>query len=265
MDLRFFFMGAGWVLLALLALYVLVGIGFRLMETRLLYHPTQTPMADCPLPEGVEILRIGAERGLFAPVGSDTLVVFYHGNGSRACNWRFLGPNHMGPLGVDTLVMEYPGYADDPRIPSKTALLATAREARDWARTRYARVIAIGNSIGTAPAAHHAAGGGADQVILFAPFSSMLALLREKGFVYPGWVLKNDYDLAADLAIKAPPTVIVHGADDTLIPARHSAALARALESQGVPVTRILRPGKEHNGLFDDAFFNAFLAEHLAR
>ena len=256
---------AGWVLLALVVLYILVGIGFRLLETRLLYHPTDTPMADCPLPDGVEIVDVGGERGLFTPAGSDTLVVFYHGNGSRACNWRYLGPRHLKPLGVDTLVMEYPGYADDPRTPSKAALLGTAKAARDWGRARYARVVAFGNSIGTAPAAHHAGWGGADQLILFAPFDSMLSLLRGKGYVYPGWMLGNDYDLVADLSQGVPPTVIIHGTADTLIPERHSAALAAALEAQGVPVSRILRPDRGHGGLFDDEFFNPFLEEYLVR
>jgi len=255
--------GLGWGMLALFVVYCLVGIGFRLMETRLLYHPDQTPIAQCPLPEGVAQIAVGGERGLLTATGSDTLVVFYHGNGSRACNWRFLGPNHLAQAGVDTLVMEYPGYADDPRTPSQEALLSTARAARDWGRARYGRVIAFGNSIGTAPAAHHAAAGGADRLILFAPFDSMLSLLRGKGFVYPRALLKNDYDLIADLLAGAPPTIIVHGTEDTLIPAHHSAALAAALEAQGTPVTRILRPDRGHGGLFDNAFFDPFIAEHL--
>ncbi len=265
MDSHILLIRAGWLLLALIGLYSIVGIGFRLVETKLLYHPDDTPMSACPLPQGVELVDIGGERGLLTPVGSDTLVVFYHGNGSRACNWRYLGVNHLGPLGVDTLVVEYPGYADDPRTPSKDGLLGVAAVARDWGRARYDRVIAFGNSIGTAPAAHHAADGGADKLILFAPFDSMYSLLWGKGFVYPRWALANDYDLAEDLAAGAPPTVIVHGDADTLIPEHHSRALAEALEAQGVPVTRILRPGLGHGGLFNDAFFNPFLEEHVLR
>lgn len=263
MDLRMVLSWVGWGLLALVVVYVLVGAGFRLMETRLLYHPSDTPMGECPLPDGVAMVDVDGERGFLTATGADTLVVFYHGNGSRACNWRFLGPNHLARFGVDTLVMEYPGYAGDARAPSRAALLATARVARDWARARYGRVIAFGNSIGTGPAAHHAAGGGADRLILFAPFESMLSLLRGKGFAYPGWLLRNAYDPVADLSAGAPPTVIVHGEADTLIPPRHSAALAAALEARGVAVTRILRPGRGHGGLFDDAFFDPFLAEHL--
>ena len=269
MDSRTLLTWGGWLLLAPIVLYVLAGIGFRVLERRLLYHPVATPLSECPLPEGVEHARIGAERGLYTPAGpsgapSDTLVVFYHGNGSRACNWRYLGPNHLRPLGIDTLVMEYPGYAGDPRPVSKAGLLGVAEAARDWGRARYPRVVAFGNSIGTAPAAHHAAGGGADRLVLFAPFDSMLALLRTKGFAYPRWLLRDDYDLLADLAAGAPPTVIVHGLDDTLVPAERSRVLAAALKARGVPVTRIVRPGLGHGGLFDDGFLNPFLAEHVA-
>ena len=249
-----------------LALYLLVGCGWwAYAETRLLYHPTDDPMAECPLPEGVELVALGNERGLFTPAGSDTLVVFYHGNGSRACNWRYLGPNHLKPLGVDTLVVEYPGYADDPRIPSKAGLHGAAQAAHNWASTRYDRVIAFGNSIGTGPASHHAGLGGVERLVLFAPFDSMLALLRGKGFVYPRFVLSNDYDVAESIGSERPEVVIVHGGRDDLIPASHSAALAEALEAKGMPVTRILRPDSGHNGLFDDAFFDPFLAEHVVR
>lgn len=252
----------------MLALYVLVGFGWwAFAETRLLYHPTDDPMAECPLPDGVEIIALGSERGLFTPVGdgegSDTLVVFYHGNGSRACNWRFLGPNHLAPLGVDTLVVEYPGYADDPRTPSKAGLHGAAEAAHAWSAGRYDRVIAFGNSIGTGPASHHAGLGGVDRLVLFAPFDSMLALLRGKGFVYPRFVLSNDYDVVEAVGEERPDVVIVHGARDTLIPATHSADLATTLEAKGMVVTRILRPEAGHNGLFDDAFFDPFLVEHV--
>ncbi len=248
------------------ALYVVVGFGWwAYAETRLLYHPTDDPMAQCPLPEGVDLVALGSERGLFTPAGSDTLVVFYHGNGSRACNWRFLGPNHLKPLGIDTLVVEYPGYADDPRSPSKAGLHAAAEAAHAWAAGRYGRVIAFGNSIGTGPASHHAGLGDVDQLVLFAPFDSMLALLRGKGFVYPRFVLSNDYDVAEAIGDKKPEVVIVHGATDTLIPASHSAALEADLTAKGMSVKRILLPGIGHSGLFDDAFFNPFLAQHVVK
>ena len=246
------------------ALYGVVGLGWwAWAETRLLYHPTDTPMAECPLPDGVEMVAPSGERGLFTPAGGDTLVVFFHGNGSRACNWRFLGPNHLGPLGVDTLVMEYPGYADDPRIPSKAGLFAAAEAAHGWARGRYPRIVSFGNSIGTGPAAHMAGLGGVEKLILFAPFDSMLALLRPKGFVYPRFLLSNDFDVMESLGPERPETVIVHGGADTLIPPERSAALAAAMEAKGMEVTRILRPGLGHNGLFDDDFLDGFLRGHV--
>ena len=248
------------------ALYVVVGVGWwAYAETRLLYHPTDDPIAECPLPEGAEFVALGAERGLFTPAGGKTLVVFYHGNGSRACNWRFLGVNHLKPLGIDTLVVEYPGYAGDPRSPSKGGLYGAAEAAHRWSQGRYDRVVAFGNSIGTGPASHHAGLGGVDTMVLFAPFDSMLALLRGKGFVYPRFVLSNDYDVVEAVGDARPDVVIVHGGRDTLIPPEHSAALATALTAKGMAVTRILRPDNGHGGLFDTEFFDPFLVEHVVK
>jgi acetyl esterase/lipase len=93
----------------------------------------------------------------------------------------------------------------------------------------------------------------------------MLALLRGKGFVYPRFVLSNDYDLVESIGGERPEVVIVHGGRDELIPPEHSAALAATLTAKGMAVTRILRPENGHGGLFNDAFFNPFLVEHVAK
>lgn len=244
-------------------LYIAVGIGFLLVETRLLYHPDPTPIDDCSFPEGVEVIRIDGERALLTYTGSDALVVFYHGNGSRACNWRFLGVNHLSKLGYDVLVPEFPGYAGDPRTPSSDSILATAEIMRDWAAERYSRVIVFGNSIGTGPASYHAGTGDSEQLILFAPFNSMYALLREKGFWYPRALLHNDYDNGAALIASTTPTIIVHGEDDTLIPVHHGRGLGDHLRAQGTPVTFIPRAGTGHNGLFAQPWFDDFLAGHM--
>lgn len=251
-----------WVMAGLLAVYVAVGLGFRAVETRLLYRPAERLFGDCTLPDGVEPVAMGAERGLLTATGSDAVVVFYHGNASSACNWRFLGPNHIAPRGYDTLVVEYPGYAGDPRTPSKAGLHAAADAARRWAQERYADVTVFGNSIGTAPAAHHA-GQGADRLVLFAPFDTMVSLLRGKGFWYPGWMLKNRYDLSDALGPNPPPTTLLYGALDTLIPPRHSIALADALRAKGGDVTVIERVDIGHNGFFANPEFDAFLARSL--
>lgn len=250
--------------LAVLAItYVAVGIGFRLMETQLLYHPSPRPPEECNFPPGVELAMIGPERGLLTRTGARRLLVFYHGNGESACNWRFLGPNHLAPLGYDTLVMEYPGYAGDPRKPGSDTILNAARIAHGWAAARYDEVAVMGYSIGSGPASYHAGLGGVSKLLLFAPFDSMYRLLVGKGFWYPRRLLANDYDNIAALRELPPGTVIVHGARDRLIPPSHAVALHDAIRSRGGDVSMIVRPDLGHGGLFSGADFDALLAQEL--
>lgn len=251
--------------LALIATWVAVGAGFWVFQDRLLYHPRDRALEECDLPEGVAIIEIGGERGLFASAASRTLVVFYHGNGSDACNWRFLGVNHLGPLGYDTLVMEYPGYGGDPRAPDKPGLLAVADAARDWGAANFDRVVVIGYSLGTAPAAHHAGTGEVDHLMLFAPFGRMLDIFRRKGFAYPAFLLRDDYDNIAALEDYKGPVTAVYGARDTVIPPRHARALIDALEAGGAPVEAIERADLGHWGFFESPWFDELLARRLGR
>ncbi|MFJ9414527.1 alpha/beta hydrolase [Streptomyces sp. NPDC101227] len=76
-------------------------------------------------------------------------------------------------------------------------------------------------------------------------------------------------DLAAGLA-PAVPVRLVHGADDTVVDARHSRDLAAALRSAGLPVT-LQEPGTDHAGVIMTAFDPAAnrcrptTAEHAVR
>lgn len=246
----------GKLIIAALGLYVLVGLGFRQLEHRILFHPTERVLSGCDLNQNVTLIEFRGERALLTRTGADRLVVFYHGNGGDICNWRYLGPNHLAPLGYDTLVVEYPGYGGDPRQPGKQTLLVAARAAHDWASARYKHVSVMGYSMGSAPAAHHAGLGGVEALLLFAPFDTMYGLLRPKGYWYPRALLSNDFDNVAALSGGAPPTVIVHGARDRLIPPERGQALADAIGARF-----ILREDRGHAGLMGDDRFDALLRE----
>ena len=45
---------------------------------------------------------------------------------------------------------------------------------------------------------------------------------------------------------KSPPTLVVHGADDTLVPLKQSSLLIEALENVGVPNRLIVVEGARH-------------------
>ncbi len=231
--------------------------GLFAFQTRLIYFPDDRDLADCTLPSPTHLLTIGTERALFTPAKGDHLVVFFHGNAGSACNWRFLGANHLAKLGYDTLVVEYPGYGGDDRSPSKATIEATLPTFNAWVETQdYDSVTIFGYSLGSAVGSLYAQAYDADQIILFAPFDSLYNVAVEMGYKVPRAMLTEDYDNMIALSAVDAPIYILHGDDDRVIPVHHSETLALALSDTGRDVTREIYQGKGHDGLFDSPEFD---------
>lgn len=229
-------------------------------QGKMLYYPDARALNDCNLPAGVEIWNEGVEQGLLAATDHDNLLLFFHGNAGSACNWRFLGVNHLAKLGYDVLVLEYPGYGGDPRIPSKQEIEAGLEVLANWVATQeYTRVSVMGHSLGTGAASIYARDNGAAQVVLFAPFDSIYNVALAQGLKFPRALLHEDFDNVAALADVLAPITIIHGEDDEVIPAMHSENLLRELEAAGRDVRREVRTGVGHNGLFESPAFDDFL------
>jgi len=244
--------------------YTAAGIALFFMQTQMIYLPDDRKLADCSLPEGVEFWQQGEEHGLLGADGNANLLVFFHGNADMACDWRYLGVNHLNPLGYDVLVVEYPGYGGDGRKPSKLLIEGTIDTSYNWvAQQDYDKIVVMGYSLGTGAAAIYADRYGADQVILFAPFDSIYNVARGQGMVYPRALLTEDFDNIASLATVDADISILHGQDDKVIPASHSARLAIELQAMGRSVNRVVLTGLGHQDLFTGPIFDMFLQDVL--
>ena len=226
----------------------------------MVFHPPTRALASCNLPAGVAPWAYQGEQGLLAGQGGRKLLLFFHGNAGDACNWRYLGVNHLNKLGYDVLVLEYPGYGGDARAPSMQGVEAVVAAAAGWAEAQgYRQKVAMGYSLGTGAAAVFARDHGADKVVLFSPYDSIYNVAWSMGMVFPRVLLKTDFDNVAALSGLDAPVYIVHGARDFVIPARFSEALAGQLEASGGVVSRQVLAGVGHNGLFDSPRFDAMI------
>ena len=233
-------------------------------QGKMLYYPDTRSLADCNLPEGVEIWNEGGEQALLAAADHENLLLYFHGNAGSACNWRFLGVNHLASLGYDVLVLEYPGYGGDPRTTSKKTIEVGLEVLADWvAAQEYARVSVMGYSLGTGAASIYARDNRAAQVLLFAPFDSIYNVVLAQGLTFPRALLREDFDNIAALADVAAPITIIHGEDDEVIAAMHSENLMLELVATGRDVRREVRAGIGHNGLFESPAFDDFLRHTL--
>lgn len=232
----------------------------------LIYFPDDRPLEACNLPEGVTMWHADTERGLFTGSDHPRLLVFFQGNAGSACSWRFLGVNHLEPLGYDVLVVEYPGYSGDPRQPSRANIGLAVRVVGDWVAAQdYERVVVMGFSLGTGAASLFARDFPADQVILFAPFDSIYNLAWAQGFLFPRFLLQEDFNNMVALAGVSAPIYILHGGADRVVPVRHSANLSQVLREAGRNVQRLILDGAPHHGLFDSPAFDRYMRNILGQ
>ncbi len=189
----------------------------------------------------------------------DGLVFYLHGNAGNLENW-FVNLDFWRGLNVDLFMLDYRGYGKSSgRIRSEAELLADVQAAWRVVTAAHAGrpVVLAGRSLGTGLAARLAATLPAAQrpalLLLVSPYRSLQALAATHYPLVPGALLR--YPLRSDLAFQAlaaapgprPPVLLLHGAQDSLIPSAHSDALAALLP--GAQVQHIAGAG--HNDLQD--------------
>ena len=160
------------------------------------------------------------------------VVVFAHGNGELAADWA----DEFEPMrawGWSVLLLEYPGYGGAPGTPSEASIRDAALAVFDWAaaepRLDATRIVAYGRSIGGGAAVQIAAARPVAALILESSFTSTRPLAARYGI--PGWLVRDVFDNLEALAGYRGPLLVIHGADDRLIPIDQGRALAAAVPS----------------------------------
>ncbi len=147
--------------------YAAAGIALFFMQGQLIYMPDDRQLADCNLPIGTTFWHQDNERGILADAGHDRLLIFFHGNADMACDWRYLGKNHLNTMGYDVLVMEYPGYGGDDRTPSKLLIEAMIDISHNWVSQQdYLGITVMGFSLGTGAASLYPERYGAEDNVI---------------------------------------------------------------------------------------------------
>jgi fermentation-respiration switch protein FrsA (DUF1100 family) len=122
--------------------------------------------------------------------------------------------------------MSYRGYPGSGGRPSEAALLADGLELFDWLAARVGTIVIYGESLGSAVAIHVAAEREAGAVILEAPFTAAVDVARETYPWIPARLLMRDQFLSRErIGRVEEPALIVHGADDWVVPAEHGRRL----------------------------------------
>lgn len=188
--------------------------------------------------------RGGTEGGL--------RILLIHGNAGKALHRAFWIPRlreALGPVPLDVVLLEYPGYGARPGKPTQEALVVAASEALQalW-EERADPVLLLGESLGSGVAAL-AAARHPERVrglLMVTPLPSMRAVARVHYPFFPGFLVRDAFPAREALRDLRVPLALVLAERDEVIPL----ALGRTLgEGYGGPSKAWVEAGATHNTL----------------
>jgi hypothetical protein len=213
------------------------------LQRSLLYPAPPAPRVAPTLPPGGEAVWLGedpkTEAWLLRPSSPPpyTAVLFTHGNGELIDHW-LASFRSLTNAGYAVLLLEYPGYGRSGGSPSQESITAAIVAGYDFLAKSPdvddAKIVAYGRSLGGGAACALALQRNVAALILESTFTSVRALAPRLGA--PGALVRDPYENLDAMKNLDVPTLVLHGARDTLIPVSHGEALA---EAAGVDLIRL--------------------------
>ena len=250
-----------YFLVLALVLYVFICAAVYFFQRSLQYFPVAASMNDA---EKVGLFPLmstadGSGRLLGHVTGNvgnpERVVVVFHGNGGNALGrvwllelFRKSGIEHT----TATVFAEYPGYGVrvDAGEPTESAILGDAMATFDVVKVRWpaAKIIVIGESLGTGVAVAVAAERAPDMLALISPFSSASDVAAKTyPFLPVRWLMHDTFDSMRRIANVNMPLFVVHGSADTVVPLEFGRRLFDAYPGS-VKNMKILS-GVDHNDM----------------
>jgi hypothetical protein len=260
----------GKILSILLGLYILLSVGFYLLQERIIfqadslssdfaYHFDQ-PFEEyfIPTPDGDSLNAL-----LFTtdqkPIG---FILYCHGNADNLKRWGVYASDFTR-LGYTVLMFDYRGYGKSSGSPSEENLYADAATVWNWALSNFKieKMILFGRSLGAAAASNLATHVQPDLLILETPFDEI------KNAVFPPFIpnvyvlpFKFRFSNSTFLPDVHCKKVIIHGTNDWVVPLSSANRLKPFLKADD---RFVVIEGGSHNNLREFDLYHTTLKEVL--
>ena len=179
-------------------------------------------------------------------------VLLCHGNAGDVTN-RLPYARLLAGAGLDVLLFDYRGYGRSTGRPSEEGTYADARAARGTLLARDGvhpgRLLYLGESLGGAVAARLALEHPPAGLILQSTFTSVRDMARLHYPLIPRAVVPDAYPTQSLIRDLRAPLLLLHGAQDELVPLAHAQALYAAAPQ---PKRLHVFPRSGHDDLLGD-------------
>lgn len=187
-------------------------------------------------------------------------VVFFHGNGALIDYSLDVADLYLA-RGASVLLPEYRGYGRSGGAPSQDAIVADMIRFCDAlaARTEVdpAAIVFHGQSLGGGVAAALSEHRRPAAIVLQSAFVNLTSMFGRYGV--PSFLVSNPFRNDRALARAGIPTLILHGADDEVIPIHHGRRLHEVIIGSHL----VVLPGGHNDQPHDWAEFDHTVAEFL--
>jgi len=245
-----------------------------LLERKLTFKPSSEDhggLAEIPH----ERVQFGADFGMdldgvFVDNGSDSIVLFTHGN--RHNITRFREHYHLfASLRQSFFTFDYPGYGRSPGIPTEENVYRSAQAAyahiTQCRGYHHEKIIAYGCSMGGAVAIELVQHERVACLITESTFTNTWDMAKHLYPYLPLWpLLPKRFENDRKLSYSTLPILIIHGELDPIVPVRMASELARVAAG---PTQIVLIPEANHTNSLEmgatslQSTIKGFIEKHI--
>jgi pimeloyl-ACP methyl ester carboxylesterase len=242
----------------LVVFYLLICGLLYLVQEKLIFFPQKlTKDYQFNFPQNFEEVNIRMKdnvllNGLLFKANYSKGVIFYlHGNAGSLSSWGGVASTYTD-LNYDVFIIDYRGYGkSEGSIKRQGQFFRDMQTVYDELKKRYSedKIIVLGYSIGTGPAAKIASVNHPKLLILQAPYYSLTDMMRHSYFLIPTFILKYKFKTNEFIKDCKMPVVVFHGNEDEVIYYESSLKLKELFKASD---TLITLNGQGHNGMTEN-------------
>lgn len=243
------------ILEALLIFYIVVCGLFYFFQEKLLFFPEKLDKDfKFNFNQKFEEINIKTQdnlalNGLLFKSDSSKGIVFYlHGNAGSLSTWGEVAKTYTD-LNYDVFMLDYRGFGkSEGEIENQDQLFKDLQTVYAELKKKYVenKIIVLGYSIGTGPAAKIASSNNPKLLILQAPYYSLTDMMKHSYPFIPTFILRYKFETNKFIKDCKMPIVIFHGNLDEVIYYNSSIKLKEIIKYTD---TLITLNGQGHNGM----------------